>query len=142
MSEPNQLQIQQLWLSILIIFPHLFLPTLGDLGTASHYRPPYTPTACFGNDPTQFPSSGFFAAAGEGIWDNGASCGRQYLVKCISGPLKITCTSDTIQVRIVDRAQTSVSRPSKTGTSIVLSNAAFGAIANPSVASINLEFQQ
>ncbi|MBA0777419.1 hypothetical protein Gotri_005439, partial [Gossypium trilobum] len=62
----------------------------------------YVTTACFGEDQTQFPSSNLFAAAGDGIWDNGASCGRQYLVRCISASQPGTCVPDqTIQVKIV-----------------------------------------
>ncbi|XP_010048996.2 EG45-like domain containing protein [Eucalyptus grandis] len=114
-----------------------------DVGTAAHYSPPYTPTACFGNDPSQFPSSNLFAAAGEGIWDNGASCGRQYLVRCISASVSGTCIpSQTIQVRIVDRALSSSSRPSSSGATIVLSTTAFGTIAKSSAAAVNVEYQQ
>ncbi|KAG6770700.1 hypothetical protein POTOM_026389 [Populus tomentosa] len=68
-----------------------------------------------------------FAAAGEGIWDNGAACGRQYLVRCISAAVPRTCLPDQmVQVRIVDRAQTSRSGPSSDGTTIVLATPAFG----------------
>ncbi|KAA8525366.1 hypothetical protein F0562_007216 [Nyssa sinensis] len=80
MTKPQQLFT---WLC-LCIFALLFHASHGDVGTASHYSPPYLPTACFGNDPSQFPSSNLFATASEGIWDNGAACGRQYLVRCIS----------------------------------------------------------
>ncbi|CAA3014243.1 Hypothetical predicted protein [Olea europaea subsp. europaea] len=114
-----------------------------DVGTASVYKPPYTPTTCYGSDASQFPSSNLFAAAGEGIWDNGASCGRQYLVRCISAAVPNTCIpGQTIQVKIVDRAQTSVSRPSREGVTIVLSNTAFGTIGNPPATSMNIEIQQ
>ncbi|KAJ6924696.1 hypothetical protein NC652_017847 [Populus alba x Populus x berolinensis] len=82
---------------------------------------PYLPTACYGNSSSQFPSSNLFAAAGEGIWDNGAACGRQYLVRCISAAVPRTCLPDQmVQVRIVDRAQTSRSEPSSDGVTIVL----------------------
>ncbi|KAK3008713.1 hypothetical protein RJ639_015397 [Escallonia herrerae] len=100
------------------------------------------PTACFGSDASQFPSSNLFAAAGEGIWDNGAACGRQYLVRCISAVVPKTCIpGQTIQIRIVDRVQTSKSRPLKDGTTMVLSTTAFQTIANPSSTSMNVEFQ-
>lgn len=100
-------------------------------------------TACYGNDATQFPSNNLFAAAGEGIWDNGAACGRQYLVRCISAVVPRTCIpGQVIQVRIVDRAQTSASRPSTAGTTMVLSTTGFETIANPKATSINIEFQQ
>ncbi|MFQ6642499.1 hypothetical protein Gotur_018657 [Gossypium turneri] len=115
----------------------------GDVGTAAQYSPPYLPTACFGEDQTQFPSSNLFAAAGDGIWDNGASCGRQYLVRCISASQPGTCVPDqTIQVKIVDYAPTALSPPSAQSTTIVLSETAFGGITNIPMDSINIEFQQ
>ncbi|KAI3468306.1 hypothetical protein Pfo_024969, partial [Paulownia fortunei] len=131
-----------LWLSLLLLGPQIQF-SRADIGTASQYVPPYTPTACYGSDLSQFPTSNLFAAAGEGIWDNGAACGRQYLVRCISAAVPQTCVpGQTIQVKIVDRAQTSVSRPSRDGTSLVLSNTAFGTIANTAVSYLNIEFQQ
>ncbi|XWS16993.1 hypothetical protein CRYUN_Cryun33cG0029400 [Craigia yunnanensis] len=137
-------KLQQSWVFFIIFMQTtLFHLSYADVGTAAHYSPPYIPTACFGNDVSQFPTSNLFGAAGDGIWDNGASCGRQYLVRCISAATPGTCNpSQTIQIRIVDRADTSVSRPSSNGATIVLSTTAFGAIANPSAASVNIEFQQ
>ncbi|KAF3447177.1 hypothetical protein FNV43_RR12357 [Rhamnella rubrinervis] len=115
----------------------------GDVGTAGRYSAPYIPTACNGNDPSQFPSSNMFAAAGEGVWDNGASCGRKYMVRCISASVPRICKpGQTILVRVVDRALTSVSRPSRNGATIVLSTTAFNAIANGAATSINIEFQE
>lgn len=100
-------------------------------------------TACRGSDPSQFPSSNLFGSAGEGIWDNGAACGRQYLVRCISAPVLGTCVpGKTIQIRIVDRALSSVSRPSRKDTTMALSTTAFAAIANSSAKFVNIEFQQ
>ncbi|MCD7467694.1 hypothetical protein HAX54_005259 [Datura stramonium] len=131
------------WLLMLFLFAHFFHASQADLGTASQYSPPYTPTACFGSDATQFPSSNFFAAAGEGIWDNGAACGRQYLVSCINSVLPRACKQgETIQIKIVDRAKTSVSRPTRQGTTMVLSNAALAAIALPNAPSLNIDFRQ
>ncbi|KAK9059454.1 hypothetical protein SSX86_020156 [Deinandra increscens subsp. villosa] len=115
----------------------------GEVGTSAQYGPPFQPTACYGNDPGQFPSSNLFAAVGDGIWDNGAACGRQYLVKCISASNPRTCVpNQVIQVRIVDFALTTVSPPSCDGTTMVLSDTAFGTIANSSAISINIEFQR
>lgn len=103
----------------------------------------YAATTCYGNDPTQFPSSNLFAAAGDGIWDNGASCGRQYLVRCISAVDPGTCViGQTIQIIIVDYASQAPSQPSAPGKTMVLSDTAFGTIANSSAQSINIEFQQ
>ncbi|XP_057799432.1 EG45-like domain containing protein [Salvia miltiorrhiza] len=132
------------WLLLFLVGPgpHLRFAR-ADIGTASRYSPPYTPTACYGNDFSEFPTSNLFAAAGEGIWDNGAACGRQYLVRCISAPVPQSCVpGQTIQIKIVDRAQSSSSRPSRDGSSIVLSETAFAAIANPAVHYLNVEYQQ
>uniref|UniRef100_F6HH64 Expansin-like EG45 domain-containing protein n=1 Tax=Vitis vinifera TaxID=29760 RepID=F6HH64_VITVI len=115
----------------------------GDVGTAAQYNPPYLPTICYGNDASEFPSSNLFAAAGDGIWDNGASCGRQYLVRCISATQPGTCVPDqTIQIKVVDYAPSAPSTPSADGTTIVLSETAFGIIANSTATAINIEFQQ
>nr|XP_043606708.1 uncharacterized protein LOC122578746 [Erigeron canadensis] len=139
---PVKLPCSLLWLPHCLLMLHFMAVVRCDVGTASLYNPPYTPSACYGNDASQFPTSNLFAAAGEGIWDNGAACGRQYLVRCISATIPQICIpGQTVQVRIIDRAQTSVSRPTREGTTMVLSDTAFGIIANQ-IASINIEFQQ
>lgn len=101
-------------------------------------------TACYGQDSTAFPSNNLFAAAGEGIWNNGAACGRQYTVSCVSAPPPNTCVSGTtVTVKIVDRASTAVYHPSTTGTTLVLSTAAFNQLVKPFTAtSINVQFEQ
>ncbi|XP_022730619.1 EG45-like domain containing protein isoform X2 [Durio zibethinus] len=136
------MQILQ-FLSYFLIVSQFFHFSHADVGTAAQYSPPYLPTACYGDDQSQFPSSNLFAAAGDGIWDNGASCGRQYLVRCISASQPGTCAPDqTIQVKIVDYAPTALSSSSAQSATIVLSETAFGAVANIAVDSINIEFQQ
>ncbi|KAL4650984.1 hypothetical protein ACB092_01G126300 [Castanea dentata] len=136
-------KLQLFFQSLFVILAVLFYLSHADVGTAAQYKTPYLPTACYENDASQFPSSNLFASAGEGIWDNGAACGRQYLVRCISAAQPRTCKpGQTIQIKIVDRALTSVSRPSRNGATMVLSTTAFGMIANPSASFINIEFQQ
>ncbi|KAF7847555.1 hypothetical protein BT93_L2844 [Corymbia citriodora subsp. variegata] len=143
-----QLHLCLLLLLLIFALPDIVSVARGDVGTASHYSPPYQPTECYGGDPSQFPSSNLFAAAGDGVWDNGAACGRQYLVRCISASQSGTCIPErTIQIKIVDYALSSssaaaASKQSVTGATLVLSQTAFGAIANSSMASINIEFQQ
>ncbi|KZV54814.1 hypothetical protein F511_40496 [Dorcoceras hygrometricum] len=138
----------RLWLSsllLLLLLGHHVRLGGADVGTASVYYQPYTPTACYGDDFSQFPTSGIFAAVGEGLWDNGAACGRQYLVRCISAVVPGTCRPGSqIQIKVVDRAATSVSRPIYDGTGLVLSNVAFEALAfaNPGVLYLNVEFLQ
>ncbi|XP_071699206.1 EG45-like domain containing protein [Rutidosis leptorrhynchoides] len=128
------------FLIFLLNFSHV---SRGEVGTSAQYTPPFLPTSCYDDDPGQFPSSNLFAAAGAGIWDNGAACGRQYLVKCISAAEPGTCVPEkVIQVRIVDFALSTISPPSYDGTTMVLSDTAFGTIANVTATSINIEFQQ
>ncbi|XP_020242469.1 EG45-like domain containing protein [Asparagus officinalis] len=126
---------------------HLFtLPILNaDVGTAAYYGRPYLPTVCFGSDSSQFPANNLIAAAGEGLWDNGASCGRQYLVRCLSSETAGGCSGrgPMIQVTVVDEADALASMPSVNRTTLVLSRTAFGMIADISVAmKINIEFAE
>ncbi|XP_075658592.1 EG45-like domain containing protein [Castanea sativa] len=148
MNPTSQPRLQ--WLLFLKLFcVSLFLhfhTSYGDVGTAALYSPPYLHTACYGSDASQFPSSNLFAAAGDRIWDNGAVCGRQYLVRCITS----TSTPDacnqnqTILIKIVDYMGRPPFALSTYNTTMVLSNTAFGSIANSSTASsyINIEFEQ
>ncbi|CAA0810639.1 EG45-like domain containing protein 2 [Striga hermonthica] len=127
----------------LCVVVYVFPICSADIGSASRYSPPYTPTACYGDDPNQFPPNRLFAAAGEDIWDNGAACGRQYLVECISSSLPPACLpNQTIQVRIVDRALTAVSRPLADGANLVLSTTAFDAIVGAPIPLVNIQFEQ
>ncbi|XP_078428867.1 EG45-like domain containing protein [Wolffia australiana] len=112
-----------------------------DVGTASSYRPPYLPTACYGGDSSQFPADNLFAAAGDGIWDNGAACGRWYRIRCLSSAVARACAAGqpAVLVKIVDRAV------NLGGVTMVLSLAAFGAITNSStgeILQINVDFLQ
>lgn len=99
--------------------------------------------ACYGNDVSRIPRGDMFAAAGEGIWDGGSACGREYKIRCLSSTKPKACNiGKVIDVVIIDRAQTAPSKPSKSGTTFVLSDTAYAAIANPSVPDINLEYSQ
>ncbi|PKA53770.1 EG45-like domain containing protein [Apostasia shenzhenica] len=117
-----------------------FRRSAGEVGTAASYRPPYLPTECYGDDPSQIPDNSAFAAAGPGIWDNGAACGRRYLVLCISSATPGACIDGaTVEVVVLDRAAGVRSLPTRVGTTLALSQAAFQAIANLSVEEINIE---
>ncbi|TEA14403.1 EG45-like domain containing protein [Colletotrichum sidae] len=108
-----------------------------DVGTATSYSPPYLPSQCGGNNPAIFPSSKLFVAAGDGIWDNGAACDRQYRVRCISAAQPRTCKGGEITVKVVDY------KPGA-GSTMVLSDTAFAALADTSKGAslINIEFEQ
>ncbi|XP_042513647.1 EG45-like domain containing protein [Macadamia integrifolia] len=142
MFKPQQSLSIQWKLILLFSLTHLLHSSHGDVGTASYYDPPFFPTACYGDDSSQLPDNNMFGAAGEGIWDNEASCGREYLVSCLSAAKKGTCKGGSIKIKIVDRAATAVSKGSSPRTTIVLSPTAFASIANPSASRINIEYQQ
>ncbi|XP_076956540.1 EG45-like domain containing protein 2 [Bidens hawaiensis] len=121
-------------LSVLVILSIKY--ALGDVGTATSYDPPYTPTRCNGNQADQFPSGNLFISVSEGLWDNGAACGRRYRLKCLSGSRK-PCRDDTIDVRVVDYCS-----KSPCPSTIVLSNDAFSAISKTLRGKINVEYVQ
>ncbi|XP_042386764.1 EG45-like domain containing protein [Zingiber officinale] len=129
-------------ISSFLLLNLLYRPSIADVGTASSYGPPYLPTACFGSDEGQFPANNLFAAAGDAIWDNGACCGRQYQVRCLSSATPGACTDGEVQVTVVDYAASLVSTPSASGTTLVLGAAAFELVAQSSVSQINIEFTQ
>ncbi|KAA3486242.1 EG45-like domain containing protein [Gossypium australe] len=108
---------------------------LGDVGTAASYDPPYLPTRCGGYSEDQFPPGELFAAVSDGLWDNGASCGRKYRVRCISGP-KRPCKVRSIVVQVVDLCS-----HDPCPATMQLSNKAFNAISKID-AKVNVEYAQ
>ncbi|CAK9171542.1 unnamed protein product [Ilex paraguariensis] len=109
---------------------------LGDIGTATSYEPPYTPTKCNGNREDQFPPGNLFVAVSEGLWDNGAACGRRYRLRCLSGQNR-PCKGGTVDVRVVDFCP---KRPCP--SNILMSKDAFAALSRSPNAKINIEFIQ
>ncbi|KAJ8480196.1 hypothetical protein OPV22_023923 [Ensete ventricosum] len=84
-----------------------------DVGTATSYDPPYLPTKCPGYTEDQLPENGLFVAAGSGMWDNGAACGRKYQLRCLSG-LRRPCKDGSIVVEVsIPEAVVEGSRPDK-----------------------------
>ncbi|XP_008457905.1 EG45-like domain containing protein 2 [Cucumis melo] len=139
------LQWQQLCFVFFLFISHLLHFSHGDVGTAAKYPPPYSPTACFGGDLSQFPTNNMFAAAADGIWENGAACGRQYFVRCFSASEPEACVADqTVQITIVDHIESIVSTPTARGTTMALSSTAYKAIVNTSatVQFVTIEFLQ
>ncbi|CAL9195444.1 unnamed protein product [Musa hybrid cultivar] len=108
----------------------------GDVGTATSYSPPYLPTKCPGYTQDQLPGNGHFVAAGSGIWDNGAACGRRYLLRCLSG-LRRPCKDGSIVVEVVDFCR-HIPCPS----TLVLSTRAFDAVSKIPNTKINVEYAQ
>ncbi|XWS16978.1 hypothetical protein CRYUN_Cryun33cG0028000 [Craigia yunnanensis] len=109
---------------------------LGDIGTAASYAPPYLPTKCNGNREDQFPPGNLFVAVSEGLWDNGAACGRRYRLRCLSGNRR-PCKGGTVDVKVVDFCP-----KSPCPSTILMSTDAFAAISRSSGDKINVEFIQ
>ncbi|KAK9682033.1 hypothetical protein RND81_10G045600 [Saponaria officinalis] len=109
---------------------------LGDVGTAALYRPPYLPTRCSGYSEEQLPENGYFASVSEGLWNNGAACGRQYQVYCISGPHR-SCKNGDIIATVVD-----LCRKSPCPATLVLNDRAFSELSKSPRATINIEYAQ
>ncbi|CAI0415030.1 unnamed protein product [Linum tenue] len=108
-----------------------------DFGTATSYNPPYLPTRCNGGRQDQFPAGNMFVAVGEGLWDNGAACGRRYRMRCLSGANRPCKEGTMIDVKVVDYC-----RISPCPATFLLSNDAFNAISHHPNAKINIEYAQ
>ncbi|KAK9037449.1 hypothetical protein V6N11_022360 [Hibiscus sabdariffa] len=72
----------------------------------------------------QFPHQNLFLAFSEGLWENGAACGRRYRLRCLS-ETKRPCKHRTIDVKVVDFCLVS-----PCPSTILLSRDAFAAIAH------------
>ncbi|URE42096.1 EG45-like domain containing protein [Musa troglodytarum] len=135
------------------------LTVSADVGTATSYDPPYlrktffffffffffflhglvytrAATKCPGYTEDQLPENGLFVAAGNGVWDNGAACGRKYQLRCLSG-LRRPCKDGSIVVEVVDFC-----RLSPCPSTFVLSNRAFDAVSKIPNTKINVEYAQ
>ncbi|XP_010519943.1 PREDICTED: EG45-like domain containing protein [Tarenaya hassleriana] len=115
---------------------YLIVGVVADLGTAASYDPPYLPTRCNGYKQGEFQSRGYFVAASDGLWDNGASCGRRYRLRCLNGR-RNPCRGRSIVVEVVD-----VCKSDPCPATFLLSNKAFDEISRFPDAKINIEFQQ
>lgn len=93
-------------------------------------------TACGGNRVGQFPPGNLFVAVNEGLWDNGAACGRRYRIRCVSGNNR-PCKGGSIDVKVVDSCP-----GSSCPNTLLMSNDAFAAISRFPHAKINVEYTQ
>ena len=91
-------------------------------------------TKCNGNRVDQFPPGNLFVSVSEGLWDNGAACGRRYRLRCLSGNNN-PCKDGTIDVRVVD-----LCRKSPCPSTILLSSDAFSAVSSSPTSKINVEY--
>ncbi|KAJ7958763.1 EG45-like domain containing protein [Quillaja saponaria] len=108
---------------------------LGDIGTTTSYGPPYIPTACYRNEQDQFPPGNLFVAVSEGLWDNGAACGRRYRIRCLSGKRR-PCKGGSVDVKVVHFCK------SPCPFTLLMSNEAFAVISRFRGAKINIEYTQ
>jgi len=108
--------------------------SLADQGTATYYTV-YTPSACYG-----YQDEGtMIAAASDGLWDNGAACGRMYQVSCAGGTNATPnpCKGGSVTVKIVDRCPS----PGCQAT-LDLSQEAFNTIGNLDAGKILINYNQ
>nr|QIH54703.1 plant natriuretic peptide A [Stellera chamaejasme] len=104
-------------------------------GTAVYYKPPYTPSACYGMQD----KGAMVAGVSDALWRNGAACGTRYRVSCIAGanPDPDPCKwGQTVEVTVVDYC-----RPTCFGI-LNLSQDAFSAIANTRAGKVEVRFDQ
>ncbi|KAI5403701.1 hypothetical protein KIW84_051025 [Lathyrus oleraceus] len=105
----------------------------------TYYLVDFSATSCDGSRREQFPPGNMFVAVNEGLWDNGAACGRRYRVRCVSGMNK-PCKGGSIDVKVVDSI-TSCTKSSCPHT-FHMSTEAFAAISRFLNANINIEYIQ
>ncbi|KAJ1691272.1 hypothetical protein LUZ63_015427 [Rhynchospora breviuscula] len=109
----------------------------GDIATAAFYGPPYIPTQCNGNSQDQFPPNNLFASVSDALWDNGAACGRKYIVRCLSGTGDKPCKQGNIVVQVVDKCPQNPCR-----ATLLLSRDAFNALSRSPTSKLNIEYAQ
>ncbi|TID16453.1 hypothetical protein E6O75_ATG11571 [Venturia nashicola] len=87
----------------LIAISNLAYLGLCDVGAATTYFAPYIPNKCYHYDRNVFPSDKYFAAVGQGLWENGAACGRHYELLCITPKgANSQCIHKAITVKIIE----------------------------------------
>ncbi|XP_057872262.1 EG45-like domain containing protein [Cryptomeria japonica] len=132
--------ISTLWRAVFVMsFIWGWYCSMAEQGTATYYTAPYVPSACYGNDPNQFPAGDLFAAASDTIWGNGAACGKQYRITCTGATnqgVLMPCKSGSIVVKIVDYC------PAGCAGTFDLSQAAFADIADPDAGKVYIDYEQ
>lgn len=78
-----------------------------------------------------------FAAVSTALWDNGAACGRNYIVRCLSGTGNRPCKQGNIVVQVVDKCPQNPCR-----ATLLLSKDAFNALSRSPTAKLNVEYAQ
>nr|QDH43465.1 plant natriuretic peptide-like 10 [Venturia pyrina] len=73
-------------------------------GTATRYRPPYTPNKCYHDKLAEIPGDGLFGAVGPHLWNKGAACGRKFKITCYKPVAngQGLCTGTTITIKIIE----------------------------------------
>ncbi|KAJ0032032.1 hypothetical protein Pint_14266 [Pistacia integerrima] len=101
-------------------------------GNVVFYKPPYIPSACYGNrnDGTMV------TGVSDALWNNGRASGRRYRVRCIRGTNAAPhpCRSGNVVVKVVDRCQTGCNGV------LNLSQDAFAKIANPDAGNVIVDY--
>ncbi|KAH7572723.1 hypothetical protein JRO89_XS03G0003100 [Xanthoceras sorbifolium] len=107
-----------------------------NIGTATFFKPPYTPSSCYGYEKKD---QVMVAAATKILYSKGAACGQSYQVSCVGGetPEDNPCLgSGTVTVMITDVC------PQDSCPTLNLSQDAFAAIANLDAGFIHISFTE
>lgn len=78
-----------------------------------------------------------FAAVSTALWDDGAACGRNYIVRCLSGTGDRPCKQGNIVVQVVDKCPQNPCH-----ATLLLSKDAFNALSRSPTAKLNVEYAQ
>ncbi|XP_012075946.2 EG45-like domain containing protein [Jatropha curcas] len=103
-------------------------------GRAVWYKPPYTPSKCYGNQNNGLKVAG----VSDALWNNGAACGRKYRVRCIGGANEAPhpCKGGSVDVTIVDYCSRGCQGD------INLSQYAFSQIADTDAGIVRVQYDQ
>ncbi|KAL0802943.1 hypothetical protein Bca101_058119 [Brassica carinata] len=115
-----------------IVFAQILAPIAeAAQGRAVFYNPPYTRSACYGN---QYET--MVTGVRSNLWQGSQACGRRYRVRCI-GPtynFRGACTGRSVVVKVVDFCR------DPCNGDLNLSRDAFRVIANTDAGNVRVEY--
>lgn len=113
-----------------------------DVGSLSFYKRPYYPTECNTPVETMERLNYRYVQVSEGLWDNGAVCGKTLLIRCLSGSAsRNPCTRNTIEAVIVGRCPNGVCAVGNTNVLMRITAERYSSLVNSREAAwVNIEF--
>lgn len=113
-----------------------------EVGTLSFYNRPYYPTECNIPIDTMERLTYRYVQVSEGLWDNGAVCGKTLQLRCLSGPgSRNPCTRNLIEAVIVGRCPNGVCAVGNTNVTMRITAERYLNLVNSREAAwVNIEF--